>query len=400
VTIVMMLFLLLLLLSASHDGATVVSAFVTTTPLSSVMVSSSSTCVVSGRGCTRRSSSSRRIAALHDHHPTTTTGMTTTIDGPSTPSPQIGSSSPSSSSLSPSNIESLSTNGYVIIPNFIPQSLVTELRYDMLTLRSSNNNLFKIAKIGQDATNTLNTDIRIAETCFLGRNRKELTSIQSTPPPPPPTPPTTTTTNDNNKEYSSSVRDRPGGLYDILDNLRTTLDTTMSSSSTKLDPKLMELCYVYYPQGGYYRRHCDAVPNSASTLRKYSLLLYLNPPTWDPITNAGQLRLHFDGQEDDNDDNFPPGGNVGKEPNYIDIDPIGGTLVLFKSELIPHEVLNTYAERYAIVGWYNRHVSITDIGNLGGGSGISVSGEGNVVRLAALLVALTLVTYGVLSILL
>jgi hypothetical protein len=267
----------------------------------------------------------------------------------------------------------------------------------MLTLRSlsSNNNLFKVAKIGQDITNTLNTDVRIAETCFIGRNRKELTSIKTSTT-------TTTTTTNNNKEYSSlsSVRDRPGGLYDILDNLRTTLDTTISSSSSKLDPKLMELCYVYYPQGGYYRRHCDAVPNSASTLRKYSLLLYLNPPSWDPITNAGQLRLHFDGREDD-DDNFPPGGDVGKEPNYIDIDPIGGTLVLFKSELIPHEVLNTYAERYAIVGWYNRHVSITDIGNLGGGSGISVSGEGNVVvRLAALLVALTLVTYGVVSILL
>jgi Rps23 Pro-64 3,4-dihydroxylase Tpa1-like proline 4-hydroxylase len=253
----------------------------------------------------------------------------------------------------------------------------------MLTLRSlsSNNNLFKVAKIGQDATNTLNTDIRIAETCFIGRNRKELTSIQSTT--------TSTTTTNNNKEYSSSlsVRDRPGGLYDILDNLRNTLDTTMSS--TKLDPNLMELCYVYYPQGGYYRRHCDAVPNSASTLRKYSLLLYLNPPTWDPNTNAGQLRLHFDGGDD---------VTTNVEPNYIDIDPIGGTLVLFKSELIPHEVLNTYAERYAIVGWYNRHVSITDIGNLGGSG--TVSGEGNVVRLAALLVALTLVTYGVVSILL
>jgi Rps23 Pro-64 3,4-dihydroxylase Tpa1-like proline 4-hydroxylase len=170
------------------------------------------------------------------------------------------------------------------------------------------------------------------------------------------------------------------------------------SSSTKLDPNLMELCYVYYPQGGYYRRHCDAVPNSASILRKYSLLLYLNPPTWDPITNAGQLRLHFDGREDDDDDDDCPPTNI-VEPNYMDIDPIGGTLVLFKSEIIPHEVLNTYAERYAIVGWYNRHVSIIDIGNLGGISGSG--GVGNVVvRLVALLVALTLVTYGVVSILL
>ena len=344
-----MLFLLLLLLSSIHnDGDVVISAFVAT-PLSSVMVAS--TCV--------SSRSSRRMTY---HHP----AMTTSIDQ------NIESSS--SSSLSPSDIESLSTKGYVIIPNFIPQSLVSELRQDILTLRSLN--LFKVAKIGQDATNELNTNIRIAETCFIGRNRKELTSVSTTT--------TTTTTKD------SSVRDRPGGLYDILDNLRMTLDTLDPMSSSKLDINLMELLYVYYPQGGYYRRHRDAVPNSASALRKYSLLLYLNPPSWDPIDNAGQLRLHLDGGNDDR----PPTNVV--RPNYIDVNPLGGTLVLFKSEAIPHEVLNTNAERYALVGWYNRRVSVTDIGNLG--VGIAGGGVGDTARLAALVLAMTLVTYGVVSI--
>ena len=343
-----MLFLLLLLLSSIHnDGDVVISAFVAT-PLSSVMVAS--TCV--------SSRSSRRMTY---HHP----AMTTSIDQ------NIESSS--SSLLSPSDIESLSTKGYVIIPNFIPQSLVTELRQDILTLRSLN--LFKVAKIGQDTTNELNTNIRIAETCFIGRNRKELTSVS-----------TTTTTKD------SSVRDRPGGLYDILDNLRMTLDTLDPMSSSKLDINLMELLYVYYPQGGYYRRHRDAVPNSASALRKYSLLLYLNPPSWDPIDDAGQLRLHLDGGNDDDD--RPPTNVV--RPNYIDVNPLGGTLVLFKSEAIPHEVLNTNAERYALVGWYNRRVSVTDIGNLGVGI---AGGVGDTARLAALVLAMTLITYGVVSIL-
>ena len=355
----MMLFLLLLLLSSIHnDGDVVVSAFVAT-PLSSVMVAS--TCV--------SSRSSRRM--------TYRSAMTTAIDGTSSTLPQKIESS-SLSLLSPSDIESLSTKGYVIIPNFIPQSLVSELRQDMLTLRSYN--LFKVAKIGQDTTNELNTNIRIAETCFIGRNRKELTSVSTTA--------TTTATKD------SSVRDRPGGLYDILDNLRMTLDTLDPMSSSKLDINLMELLYVYYPQGGYYRRHRDAVPNSASTLRKYSLLLYLNPPSWDPIDNAGQLRLHLDGGNDD-DDRPPP--NVVVQPNYIDVTPHGGTLVLFKSEAIPHEVLNTNAERYALVGWYNRRVSVTDIGNLG--VGIAGGGVGVTARLAALVVAMTLVTYGVVSIL-
>ena len=240
-------------------------------------------------------------------------------------------------------------------------------------MREDGDGVFKQAKIGQDATNSLNTDIRIAETCFLGRGRNELTSIASA-------------------GGQGSVRDRSGGLYDIIDNLRTSLDTLVddstSSTGAKLDSSLTELLYAYYPRGGYYRRHRDAIPNSASVLRKYSLLLYLNDENYDPVVDAGQLRLHLDGGGDECPD--------GVLPNYIDVNPTGGTLVLFKSELIPHEVLNTNSERYALVGWFNRGVSVTDIGRLGDMA--SGGGDNGVVRMGLLAVSMAMVTYGVANI--
>lgn len=254
--------------------------------------------------------------------------------------------------ISPADLDALSSEGYVVVPDFLPRSLVNELRRDVADLRAAG--AFRVARIGQDGTNALNTDVRVAETCFLGRDRPELATL-------------------------ASPRDRPGGLYDTLDGLREALQP--GNGGTRLDAALTELLYAYYPQGGYYRRHRDAVPNSASTLRVYSLLLYLNEEGWDPVADAGQLRLHFDGGGDE---------CVG-EPRYMDVEPHGGTLVLFKSEMVPHEVLDTQSERFAVVGWFNRGVSAGDVLNLGESSG-------NLTRIGLLVVAMALVTFGVMSI--
>ena len=287
------------------------------------------------------------------HHPSPLMMVaTSTSSSTSTSIPQI----------SQTDLQTLSNQGYVIINNFIPQLLTDELRTDITKLRSAA--AFKQAKIGQDSTNALNTNIRIAETCFLGRNRNELTSISAA-------------------GGTNSVRDRSNGLYDILDGLCNDLDSI--DPNTRLDKSLSELLYAYYPEGGYYRRHRDAIPNSASVLRKYSLLLYLNEESWDPNVDAGQLRLHLDGGGDE----CPPG----VQPNYLDVDPLGGTLLFVQSEIIPHQVLNTNSERFAIVGWYNRGVSAADISSLG-----EVGGSADLVRIAMMAVAMGLVTVGVANI--
>ena len=216
------------------------------------------------------------------------------------------------------DLATLQSQGYVVIPDFLPADLQAALRQDVSILRSDQK--FKIAKIGQDSTNTLNQEIRMAETCFLGP-----TKLQDIP---------------------SDARQQ---LYDVLDQVRSDLPGP-------LDPNLTELLYAYYPTGGFYRRHRDAIPGSASVLRSYSLLLYLNE-NWTP-NDGGQLRLHRDSGGD-----FLPNG---EDANFVEVAPTGGTLVLFQSEKVPHEVFDTNAERLAVVGWYNRPLSAGDISSLGG----------------------------------
>ena len=281
--------------------------------------------------------------------PTTTTTTTTSLFV-STPIPRIQEST----------LQELNSNGYVVIKNFISSNLVTDLRNDVTSLRSSNK--FNIAKIGQDSTNKLNTNIRVAETCFLGESK-----LQDVP----------------NESRST--------LYSILEQLRIDLsgntifdendsNGNLVKAAPALDKTLSELLYAFYPKGGFYRRHTDAVQNSASVLRSYSLLLYLNKD-WKE-SDGGCLRIHLDSGGD-----FLPDG---EEPNFVDVQPEGGTLVLFKSDQIPHEVLDTNSERTAVVGWLNRPYTTADIS--------SIASEEDKVRGVMLMVASALVTVGVVSI--
>mmetsp|Transcript_118568 Transcript_118568/g.242291 ORF Transcript_118568/g.242291 Transcript_118568/m.242291 type:complete len:419 (-) Transcript_118568:394-1650(-) len=266
------------------------------------------------------------------------------------------------SRIDPSDLETLRDQGYVVIEDFLPDESVREaLREDVLSLRKRNK--FRVAKIGQDATNTLNQEIRVAETCFLGPDKPELRDAPSEP------------------------RER---LYEILENLRADLEGGESGGGPGLDPGLSEFLYAYYPEGGFYRRHRDAVKGSPSWLREYSLLLYLNDDSYDAETDGGRLRVHFD----TGGDFLPPG----EAPLFQDVDATGGTLVLFESDRFPHEVLDTVSERFAVVGWYNRPMSLGDLSAIGGGSGSAALGD-DPATLAALAVAAALVTVGLINIL-
>ena len=234
------------------------------------------------------------------------------------------------------------------------------------TTTTTTKSYFQVARIGQDSTNQLNTDIRVAETCFLGPGKLA--------------------------DVPSAARET---LYQVLDQVRLDLQDGPSSSAsprTPLDASLTELLYAYYPAGGFYRVHRDAVPGSASTLRRYSLLLYLNDrdDNWDLARDGGALRLHLGPYLDIDcwDDDATVLGQ------HEDVVPAGGTLVLFASDAIPHEVLDTNRERLAVVGWYNRPLrGWTDVAEL------TAAGDSNVspIRLAMVAVALALVTVGVLG---
>jgi SM-20-related protein len=97
--------------------------------------------------------------------------------------------------------------------------------------------------------------------------------------------------------------------------------------------KSFEGHFARYPIGSFYKRHVDqfhAVPH-----RIVTVILYLND-SWTEA-DGGQLRMYFP-QED------------GSE-RIEDVLPVGGRLVVFLSEEIPHEVMPTLKERISITGW-------------------------------------------------
>jgi len=103
-----------------------------------------------------------------------------------------------------------------------------------------------------------------------------------------------------------------------------------------------EAHFALYAEGAFYRTHYDSFRGAAN--RVVSLVAFLNPD-WQP-EHAGELVLYADAQRD----------NETAEP--VRIAPRAGTLALFMSEEIPHEVLPTRAPRRSIAGWFRLNTSI------------------------------------------
>lgn len=83
-----------------------------------------------------------------------------------------------------------------------------------------------------------------------------------------------------------------------------------------------------YPAGSYYHRHLDQF--NERTNRQITVLIYLNK-NWQN-GNGGELVIYKDGEE-------------------IKVEPIAKRLLLFKSDIIEHEVLTTNVPRYSLTGW-------------------------------------------------
>jgi 2OG-Fe(II) oxygenase superfamily len=215
--------------------------------------------------------------------------------------------------LSPDSLGQLHKYGYVVVPNFLGDT--SSLKEDLLNLRCLNH--FKVAKIGHDGQvqdpNTPFRDVRVSETCSLWNEDHAADNLPS-----------------------SVARD---ALYQLLAELRRDIST---NDDVKLDENIQEIMYALYPNGGYYRRHVDAEEATTSMFRTYSFLLYLSDWTG---TDGGCLRLHLDGGKDEK----PPMDL----PCFFDVPPAAGTLVIFRSDLVPHEVLSFYGyQRMVVVGWF------------------------------------------------
>ncbi|HEX5538675.1 MAG TPA: 2OG-Fe(II) oxygenase [Methylophilaceae bacterium] len=94
----------------------------------------------------------------------------------------------------------------------------------------------------------------------------------------------------------------------------------------------IESHFTIYPPGAIYRKHLDQFRGNEQ--RQVSSILYLNQG-WQHA-HGGQLRLYLNGSE---------------STPYRDIEPMGGTLVLFLSGRFWHEVLPATQQRISLTGW-------------------------------------------------
>ena len=90
---------------------------------------------------------------------------------------------------------------------------------------------------------------------------------------------------------------------------------------------------AHYAPGGFYRRHLDAFRGRSN--RRVSLVAYLNRG-WLP-DQGGELAMYAAEHE---------------RESFVKVTPALGTVVLFLSEEIPHEVLMASRDRYSVAGWF------------------------------------------------
>lgn len=95
-----------------------------------------------------------------------------------------------------------------------------------------------------------------------------------------------------------------------------------------LSLKDVEVHMTVYPAGTFYKRHLDQFKSDDH--RKLSIICYLNTD-WQE-GQGGQLRMYLpDGQ--------------------LDVFPLSGRLVCFRSDQVEHEVLVATRDRFSLTGW-------------------------------------------------
>jgi SM-20-related protein len=95
-----------------------------------------------------------------------------------------------------------------------------------------------------------------------------------------------------------------------------------------LSLKDYEVHMTVYPAGSFYKRHLDQFRSDDH--RKLSVICYLNNNWLEE--HGGKLRMYLDDQT-------------------LDVLPIAGRLVCFRSDQIEHEVLPATRERLSLTGW-------------------------------------------------
>ena len=227
---------------------------------------------------------------------------------------------------------------YVVVKNALPDALVNELRMDAKALQKCGFGKGGGLGASQANSNRKGGDIRknVHQTWLqsCGSNIKD--------------------TLPNDIERSKLLDAVENLRYDLVNGFQGDDQENLIKDLNLLSSKLVELSYLSYSPGSFYKRHIDVFSShdlcSLRRQRVVSFLLYLGSDEevdrdWEK-KDGGALRIFEDSNEE-----IPS-----KEPDesqWRDILPRSGTLVLFDSQKVPHEVLETKRSRRCVVGWLN-----------------------------------------------
>lgn len=192
-------------------------------------------------------------------------------------------------------LDALPEPGYVVLPGFLPASLVAALRDELRELDVAGR--FHAAGIGRGAAQQVQRAIRGDRIAWL------------------------------------AAADMPAAkaYLAIMDDLRKTLNREYFLGLAEY-----EAHYACYEPGSGYGRHIDrhaSMPGEGQGQRVISTVCYVNEAGW-PADAGGELVLFADGER-------PP----------LKVGPEAGTLVVFRSDNLAHEVLPAQRQRLSIAGW-------------------------------------------------
>lgn len=184
--------------------------------------------------------------------------------------------------------DGIAENGYAVSDRFLSQNEVNNI----LALKEFQNWLahFKKAGIGKNQSHQINEAVRGDYIQWVDKNSA------------------------------------PEALKAYLNKLQHLLQ--FLNQSLFLSLKDFEVHMTVYPPGSFYKRHIDQF--NRDDHRKLSMICYLND-NWNS-DDGGQLRMFLPEQ-------------------VIELLPISGRLVCFRSDLIEHEVLSSARPRLSITGW-------------------------------------------------
>lgn len=188
-------------------------------------------------------------------------------------------------------IDDLATQGWSLLPGFADQTLTAELAQECRA--RVKNGALSPARVGRGAGQEIREAIR-------GDQIEWLEPGQSAP---------------------------TDAYLQLIDGLRLALNQQLF-----LGLDSYESHFAFYPTGAFYKKHLDRFRDDDR--RTVSVVLYLNEQWQDDF--GGELRLYL------------PDGET------RDVRPEAGSLVVFMSADMPHEVLPATRERLSLAGWFRR----------------------------------------------